>query len=87
LNTTTSRFCSVCARQAGLNPAGYGGAAYETIIAVELPLPWPLGMFADPARMLPEVLAVMRHIRDEYERTHRVTVWPIGIAPDPQYSV
>jgi hypothetical protein len=36
--TTNSRFCSVCAREAGLDPDGYGGAAYDTIIAAELPL-------------------------------------------------
>ncbi|GAB4426607.1 MAG: hypothetical protein OHK0015_07660 [Chloroflexi bacterium OHK40] len=85
--TTESRFCSVCARQAGLSPAGYGGAAYDRIIAAELPLPWPVGMFADPQRMPPEVIAVMQHIRDEYQRTHRVTIRPLAIAPDRDSSV
>lgn len=85
--TTESRFCSVCARQAGLSPAGYGGAAYETIIAAELPLPWPRLMFGDSERMPPEILAVMQHIRDEYERSHTLRIRPLGIAPDPDYSV
>jgi hypothetical protein len=85
--TATSRFCSVCARQAGLDPGGFGGAAFAVVIAAELPLPWPVGMFADAARMPPEVLAVMGHIRDEYVRTHQVTIRPLGIAPDPDYSV
>lgn len=85
--TTDTRFCSVCARQAGLDPGGYGGAAYDTIIAVELPLPWPVGMFSDPARMPPEVLAVMQHIRTEYARTHALRIRPLGIAPDREYSV
>jgi hypothetical protein len=85
--TTDTRFCSVCARQAGLDPVGYGGMAYQTIIAVELPLPWPVSMFADPARMPPEVLAVMQHMRDEYMRTGQVRTRPLGIAPDRDYSV
>jgi hypothetical protein len=84
--THAARFCSVCARQAGLSPAGYGGAAYDRIIAAELPLPWPVGMFSDPQRMPPEFLAVMAHIRDEYQRTHAVRVRPLGIAPDAEYS-
>ncbi len=82
-----SRFCSVCARQAGLSPVGYGGADYEVIIAVELPLPWPAGMFTDPERMPAEVLAVMKHIRDEYQRTQQVCIRPLGIAPDADYAV
>ena len=85
--TTTSRFCSVCARQAGLSPAGYGGAAYEIFIAAELPLPWPRLMFGDSARMPPEILAVMQHIREEYERDHTLRIRPLGIAPAPDYSV
>jgi hypothetical protein len=85
-STTDSRFCSVCARQAGLNPGGTGGAAFATIIAAELPLPWPVGMFSDPQRMPPEFLAVMAHIRDEYQRTHAVRVRQLGIAPDAEYS-
>lgn len=85
--TNDSRFCSVCARQAGLSPVGYGGADYEIIIAVELPLPWPVGMFTDPERMPAEVLAVMKQIRDEYQRTHQVRIRPLGIAPDADYAV
>lgn len=84
--SAASRFCSVCARQAGLSPVGYGGEAYTTIIAAELPLPWPAGMFSDPQRMPPEALAVMQHIRDEYQRTHQVQIRPLGIAPDADYS-
>ncbi len=86
MTITTSRFCSVCARQAGLDPGGYGGAAYDTIIAVELPLPWPVGMFNDPARMPPEVLAVMQQIHDEYVRTRTLRTRLLGIAPDADYS-
>lgn len=85
-STTASRFCSVCARQAGLSPIGYGGAAFTTIVAAELPLPWPVGMFSDPQRMPPEFLAVMQHIRDEYQRTHEVRIRPLGIAPDAEYA-
>lgn len=82
-----TRFCSVCARQAGLDPGGYGGAAYDLIIAAELSLPWPLDMFADAARMPRELLALMQHIRDTYARTHTVSIRPLGVAPDPDYSV
>jgi hypothetical protein len=84
--TNGSRFCSVCARQAGLSPVGYGGSDYEVIIAVELPLPWPVGMFTNADRMHAEVLAVMKHIRDAYQRTHQVRIRPLGIAPDADYS-
>jgi hypothetical protein len=82
-----SRFCSVCARQAGLSPLGYGGAEYEIIIAAELPLPWPMGMYSDPARLTPEILAVMQHIRAEYQRSHTGRIGILGIAPDPEYSM
>ncbi len=85
-STTDSRFCSVCARQAGLNPAGSGGAAYEIIIAAELPLPWPLGLFSDAQRMPPEVLDIMAHIRDEYQRDGTLRIRPLGLAPDDAYT-
>jgi len=85
--TNDARFCSVCARQAGLSPVGYGGAAYALIIAAELPLPWPTGMFSNAERMPAEILAVMEHIRSEYQRTHTVRIRPLGLAPDADYSV
>ncbi|MBX3015565.1 MAG: hypothetical protein KF832_28850 [Caldilineaceae bacterium] len=82
-----SRFCSVCAQQAGLSPIGYGGAEYEIFIAAELPLPWPRGLFANAERMPAEVLAVMEHVRAEYQRTHTIRIRALGIAPDDEYSV
>lgn len=86
-NTATdTRFCSLCARQAGLDPAGHAGAAYATIVAVELPLPWPLSLFSDPARLPAEILAVRRHIVEEYRRTQAVQIGLVGIAPDKDYS-
>jgi hypothetical protein len=87
LSVNDTRFCSLCARQAGLSPIGYGGTDYAIIIAAELPLPWPKGMFSDVARMPAEVLMVMEHIHREYERTHEVRIRPLGIAPDADYSV
>jgi hypothetical protein len=84
--TTDTRFCSVCAQQAGLDPADHGVMAYKTIIAAELPLPWPESLFSDPARMPPEIIAVLQHMHDEYVRTHTVSVRPLGIAPDRDYS-
>jgi hypothetical protein len=85
--STDSRFCSLCARQAGLSPAGHGGATYELIIAAELPLPWPRLVFGERRGIPAELLAVMAHIREEYARNQSLRILPQGIAPDPDYSV
>jgi hypothetical protein len=84
--TAESRFCSVCARQAGLDPAGHAGAPYDVIVAAELPLPWPYGLWSDAGRLPPEALAITQHIRDEYARTREVRIGMLGIAPDARYS-
>jgi hypothetical protein len=81
-----TRFCSICAREAGLRPVGHGGQAFDVIIAAEMPLPWPRLLWSDAARLPAEMLAVMEHIRDEYQRTHQVRIRMIGIAPDAEYS-
>lgn len=82
-----ARFCSVCARQAGLDPGGSGGGTFDTILAVELPLPWPATLYGDATRLPPEILAIMDHIRAEYQRTKELRILPQMIAPDPEYSV
>lgn len=82
-----SRFCSVCARQAGLDPGGSGGGIFDTVLAVEMPLPWPATLYGDTQRMPPEILALMEHIRSEYQRTRELRILTQMIAPDADYSV
>jgi len=80
-------FCCTAAQQAGLDPGGYGGAAYETIIAAELPLPWPRALFGARERIGAEIMALIEHIRDEYQRSRQLRIRLLGIAPDAEYSV
>lgn len=84
--TADNRFCSVCARQAGLDPGGHAGSDHATFIAVELPLPWPRALFSDPERLPAELLAVRRHIVEEYRHSQRLLIRLVGIAPDRDYS-
>lgn len=81
-----SRFCSVCARQAGLNPAGYGGLAYDMIIAAELPLPWPRTLLHDAQRVPPAALAALHQLAAEDEHSGRLRARLLAIAPDRAYS-
>jgi hypothetical protein len=85
--TTTSEtnFCSVCARQAGLDPSGYA-AAHDQVIAVEIPLPWPATMFSDPGTLPPELLEMINILRQEHMQGRPVRIRPLAIAPDPEYS-
>jgi hypothetical protein len=85
--STDTRFCSVCARQVGLDPGGHAGYDYTTILAIELPLPWPLALFSDPSRLPDGILAVRRHIVEEYRRIQQVQIGLVGIAPDKDYSI
>ncbi|HEU4327958.1 MAG TPA: sucrase ferredoxin [Roseiflexaceae bacterium] len=81
--TDTERFCSACARQAGLDPAGSAASTYTTVLALELPLPWPYALWGDSGRVPPEAQALTDHIREEYQRTGTVQLGLIAVAPDP----
>jgi hypothetical protein len=81
-----TRFCSVCARQAGLDPGGSAGEAYETFIAAELPLPWPLSMYTEPGVLPQEALDLRERVIDEYRRGQPISHLLLAIAPDRRYS-
>ncbi len=81
--TDTERFCSACARQAGLDPAGSAATTYTTVLALELPLPWPYALWADSGRVPAEAQALTDHIREEYQRTGTVQLGLVAVAPDP----
>jgi hypothetical protein len=81
-----TRFCSVCARQAGLDAGGSAGEAYEMFIAAELPLPWPLSMYAEPGVLPEEVLELRRRMIEDYRRGLPIRYLFLAIAPDRRYS-
>lgn len=83
---TDTRFCSVCARQAGLDPAG-SAYAYDHVLAVEVPLPWPMSMYSEPGVLPQELLDMRALLTDAYNRGEPMHVSAVAIAPDPAYSV
>lgn len=90
MTTTTqasdiSRFCSVCARQAGLDAAGnaYG---YNHLLAVEIPLPWPESMYEKPGVLPQELLDLRKLLIEAYHRGESIRVSAYAIAPDTVYS-
>lgn len=84
--STQSQFCSVCARQAGLDPAG-SAYAYQHVVAAEVLLPWPMSMYTEPGVLPPELLDLRRLLVEAYERGETLAVGALAIAPDPAYSV
>jgi hypothetical protein len=80
-----TRFCSLCARQAGLDPAGHAHG-YEQVLAVEIPLPWPESMY-EQAGILPQELVDFRKLLIEaYQRGEPLRRSAYAIAPDAAYS-
>lgn len=80
-----SRFCSVCARQAGLDPAGQAHS-YELVLGVELPLPWPETMYDTPGILPQELLDFRTLIIESYQRGEPIYKASFFLAPDPAYS-
>jgi hypothetical protein len=86
-NTTDlSRFCSVCARQAGLDPIGFAHS-YRHVLAAEIPLPWPESMYSEPGVLPQELLNLRQLLIAAYERGESLHIGSLAIAPDPAYSV
>ncbi len=97
--TTDLRFCSVCARQAGLDPAG-SAYSYSHVLAVESPLPWPISMYNEPGVLPRELIELRKVLIEAYERGAYVarverdgyidcihTTGEPETYPHPQYSV
>lgn len=84
--TDLSRFCSACARRAGLDAAGTA-YAYAHLLAVEVPLPWPMSMYSEPGVLPPELLDLRRAQVAAYQRGEPLQVGALAIAPDAAYSV
>jgi hypothetical protein len=80
-----TRFCSVCARQAGLDPAGQAHS-YELVLGVELPLPWPETMYDTPGTLPQELLDFRNLIVESYQRGEPIHRASFYLAPDPAYS-
>jgi len=86
--TTTpdiSRFCSVCAQQAGLDPIGYAHS-YKHMLAVETPLPWPIEMYEQPGVLPQELLDLRKRLIEAYEAGESLGVYAFILAPDKAYS-
>lgn len=84
--STLSRFCSVCARHAGLDPAG-SAYAYTRALAVEVPLPWPMSMYSEPGVLPQELLDLRNVLVEAYQRGDPIQIGALAIAPDADYSV
>jgi hypothetical protein len=84
--TDLSRFCSVCAKQAGVDAVGHA-YVYHHFVAGELPLPWPESMYSDPGILPKELLDFRQVLIDAYERGESMHVGAYAIAPDKEYSV
>lgn len=80
-----SKFCSVCARQAGLDPVGYAHA-YTHVVAVEIALPWPASMYDEPGTFPQELLDLRQRAVEAYQQGKPFTVGALAIAPDKAYS-
>lgn len=81
-----SRFCSTCARAAGLDTAGSTYANYDQLLMIETPLPWPARMFLEQGVMPPEIVELVRLLIMERPAGTREGLRPLAIAPDPDYS-
>ena len=77
-------FCSVLAREKGLDPIGMA-ALFPYFLILEAPLPWHHNVLGT-ADIPPEVPALIKALRAEYPRRW-ARVRPLLIAPDPAYSV
>jgi hypothetical protein len=80
-----TRFCSVCARQAGLDPVGHAHA-YAQVLAVEIPLPWPESMYETPGILPQELVDFRKLLIEAYQRGEPLHRSAFAIAPDAAYS-
>ncbi len=80
------RFCSDCARHAGLDAAG-SAYSYDHLLAVEIPLPWPLSMYSEPGVLPRELVALRAELVAAYQRGETMRLGALAIAPEPAYSV
>jgi hypothetical protein len=81
-----ARFCSTCARNLGLDAAG-SAYSYEHLVAVEVPLPWPMAMYSEPG-VLPQELLDFRDVQIRaYQEGTPLYRTSLAIAPDPAYSL
>lgn len=83
--TDVSRFCSICAKQAGLDSAG-SAYTYSHVLAAEIPLPWPESMYSEPGILPQELLDVRRLLIESYQRGNPLSISAFAIAPDAAYS-
>lgn len=77
--TAVGHFCNVLAREKGLDPIGYAGVA-DCFIALELPLPWPRGLWQSDA--LPQEVRELITLWYSDTTTPRPRLRPLVIAPE-----
>lgn len=75
--------CSVLAREKGLDPIGYAGAA-DIFITFEMPLPWPYALWQSEA--MPKEVRKLLEIWYGNPDIPRPRLRPLVIAPDPAWS-
>jgi hypothetical protein len=81
--TAAGDFCNVLAREKGLDPIGYAGVA-DIFIALELPLPWPRGLWQSAA--LPREVLELVAVWYGDTATPRPRLRPLVIAPEAPTS-
>jgi hypothetical protein len=82
--TMDTAYCSVLAREKGLDPVGYGGMA-DGFVVLEAPLAWPRAVFAEPEKVTPQFIQVLQHYHALPE-AERPRMRPVVVAPDQRYS-
>lgn len=83
--SSDTRFCSLCAREAGLDPIG-SADSYRHLLAVEIPLPWPLAMYERPGPLPEELIELRRRQIEAYYQGQTLSMTAFAIAPDAAYS-
>ncbi|CAA9572859.1 MAG: hypothetical protein AVDCRST_MAG86-1937 [uncultured Truepera sp.] len=81
--TADLTFCNLQARAGGLDPVGHAGTV-DLLVAFELPLPWPYGLWGC-AGMPPEVRDLIALWYGDAD-VPRPQLRPLVMAPDPTYS-
>lgn len=75
--------CSVLAREKGLDPIGYAGAA-DIFVTFEIPLPWPYALWQ--CKAVPTEIHKLIRIWYGNPDISRPRLRPLVIAPDPVWS-
>ncbi|HEX7039796.1 MAG TPA: sucrase ferredoxin [Trueperaceae bacterium] len=78
----TVQLCSLFAQDSGIDPIGYAGTL-DAFLAVEVPLPWPRGLFRYGDKLPREV----REATDWFAREAPYRLRLMAIAPDVEYCV